>query len=275
MTLTCSAQTPILSVLERWDGTPELQPAMIDAVKANPIADCWSGVTEHYVFGISIEILSQKTSEEKDIDDERLAKGTVHLRAVKEMLLTKILFDKYSPEGMNDLLLLRRAVPNVADKIDVKAKLLYTENRTFSNNQFFVGIVAAEKDKIVATMFEPAVMSVVKKSYADELHHAAKKLIREKDYEKAISRLLEVNKIKDFGGLSKLMFLDVFRCFVAMDKLEDAQKIKNIVQKDVDSKKLPFTVAMYFLSKEFDTPTATALCSQLEKECMRFVQDQL
>lgn len=274
MTLTCSAQTQIISMLEQWDGAPELQSAMVDAVKANPNADCWSGVTEHYVFGIGIEILPQKTSEDKDIDDERLAKGTAHLRAVKEMLITKVLIDKYFPEGMSDFLLLRRAVPNVAGKIDAKAKLLYAENRTFSSDQFFAGIVAAEKDKIIATMFEPAAMSVVKKSYADELHHAAKKFIREKEYEKAISRLLEVNKIKNFGGLTKFMFLDVFRCFVAMDKLEDAQKIKNIVQKDTD-KNLPFTVALYFLAKEFDTPAATVLCSQLEKECTRLVQDQL
>ncbi|MDR2345868.1 MAG: hypothetical protein LBE18_07350, partial [Planctomycetaceae bacterium] len=151
----------------------------------------------------------------------------------------------------------------------------YTDNRTFSSDQFYVGIVAAEKDKIVATILDPAAMSAVKKSYADELHLAAKKLIREKEYEKAVSRLLEVNKIKNFGGLTKFMFLDVFRCFVAMDKLEDAQKIKNNIQKDTNNKNLPFTVAMYFLAKEFDTPTAAALCSQLEKECMRLVQDQL
>ncbi|MDR2441365.1 MAG: hypothetical protein LBE12_18545, partial [Planctomycetaceae bacterium] len=31
MTLTCSAQTQIISMLERWEGTTELQPAMIGA----------------------------------------------------------------------------------------------------------------------------------------------------------------------------------------------------------------------------------------------------
>ena len=116
---------------------------MLKAIKENPQADRWNGSVGNFVFGIAVTSYSQDDVEKNRL---QLRENFAHLAGTREMLLSKILFDLYAPEGMTNVSFLKTAILNISDELIVTAKIGYADDRKFISPKMIVSLAVAEKE---------------------------------------------------------------------------------------------------------------------------------
>ena len=217
------AQTPnrqtATTVVTEQIRAATLKEAMLAAINRHPEADRWSGVDDRHIFGISVVTLTDRAVRERDT---RLFHTTARLVAAKEMLFSKVLLDKYAETGLTDAGSLRQAVADANESFRVQGKLRYSMDETFIEGNRIVGIVAADRNNVIAIMTEQARIDAVRSAYREIVHRQTKRLIADNKFEEALNRLLELRQAELLG---REQLFDVLHCFVGLDRPVDTEKI--------------------------------------------------
>ena len=212
-------QKTAAQVVAELIGVESLENAIKDAMIRLPEADRWSGVDEKQIFGLTVVPFTDRDLEDGDVG---MFRKTAELLAMKEMLFAKVLLDKYAATGLNDSGTLREAVANANESFFVQSKITYDVNETRIKGNRIVGIVVADRDKVVAIMTEQARIDDVRSAYRNVAHRQAKRLIAADKFEESLTRFMELRLAK---LLERDQLFDVLRCFVGLDKPTEAEKI--------------------------------------------------
>jgi hypothetical protein len=199
--------------------TDTLKTAMLAAMNRHPEADRWSGVDDKQIFGICVVPFTDRDVKDGDIG---MFRSSARLLAVKEMLFAKVLLDKYAETGLTDAGSLREAVARANESFTVRSKITFDIEEAIIEGNRIVGLVVADRKKIVATMTEQTRIDAVRAAYCEVVHRQAKRLIAGKKYDEALNTLLELRQAKLLG---REQLFEVLGCFVGMNKPADAEKI--------------------------------------------------
>jgi len=219
---TAEAQRPhqqAAKVIAEQIETATLKEAMLAALNRHPEADRWSGVDDKQIFGVSVVSFTDRDVKDGDV---RMLRQTARLLAAKEMLFAKMLLDKYAETGLTDAGSLREAVAEANESFSVRGKITYDIEETFIEGNRIVGIVVADRSKVMAVMTDAARIDAVRTAYGTVIHRQAKRLIAEREFEEALNRLQELQRAKLLG---REQLFEVLHCFVGMNRPVDAEKI--------------------------------------------------
>ena len=196
-----------------------LETAMLDALKRHPTADRWSGVDDKQVFGLGVVTFTDRDVRDGDI---RLMRTTARLIAAKEMLFAKVLLDQYAEAGLADPGSLREAVAETNESFTVQGTITDQTEETVIEGDRIVGIVVADKAKVIAAMTSQDRVEAVRVSYHNVVTRRAKRLIVEQKFEESLHSFVELRQAK---LLNREHRFDILRCFVGLDQPADAAKI--------------------------------------------------
>jgi hypothetical protein len=211
-------QTAASVVAERI-GTETLKKAMLAALNQHPEANRWSGVDDKHIFGISVVAFTDRDERDGDV---RMFRVTARLTAAKEMLFAKVLLDKYAETGLTNAGFLREAVAAANESFAVTGRVTYNIDETFISGNQIVGIVVADRNKVVAIMTEPARIDTVRIAYREVVQRQSNRLIADQKYDEALQTLLTLRQARLFN---REHLLDVLRCFIGLDRANGAERI--------------------------------------------------
>ena len=223
LALQADGQTPnrqvAITIVNEQVRSVALREAMLVAINRHQEADRWSGVNDRQIFGISVVPFTDSDARNGDV---RLLRTTARLIAAKEMLFANVLLDKYAKTGLTDAGSLRTAVAGVNETFSLQGRVTYDMDATFITGNLIVGIVVANRNRVMAIMTEQVRVNAVRSAYCEVVHRQAKCLIADNKFEEALSRLLELRQAGLFG---REQLFDVFHCFVGLDRPLDAERI--------------------------------------------------
>jgi hypothetical protein len=237
---------------------------ILDVVQASPKNNRWSGTVGKFLFGVAVT----EFGKDDDSDDKKLVKQNAHLTALQEMLFARPLYESYMEKDkrLKEYNFVRDAVRQVAETLHGKAEIKYIVDETPQIDNVFVAIIAVNKEETLIQFTNPAPLNVVQKAYAGILHVRAKQELAKKDYQTALNYLKETIPF----GLNILLQIDAFRCFCALDKLEEAEQFVEQLSKDEI-----YTAKMYGAASGFDTAAAKKIKEQLENKIRETENDAL
>ena len=197
--------------------TDTLKSVMLDVLNRHPEADRWSGVDDKHIFGISVVSFTDRDVRD---GDTKMLRITARLLAAKEMLFAKVLLDKYAETGLTDAGFLREAVATANESFAVTGRVTYSIDETIISGNQIVGIVVADRNKVVATMTEPARMEAVRTAYREVVHRQANRLIVGQKFEEALQTLMTLRQSHLFN---REHLFDVLRCFIPLHSYQTAE----------------------------------------------------
>ena len=242
-------------------GLQTLEKAMLDALERHPTTDRWSGVTENQIFGIVVVPFTERDVTDGDLG---MLRKTAQLLAMKELLLAKVLLDRFAESGLTDSSTLRQAVAEANESLLIHTKIDFSIKETYLDDKWIVGIVVADREKIVTTVSSRTQTEAVREAYRQLVRQNATTLIQKRKFEQALLRFRELRLA---GLYDEECLTDVLRCFVGLDRVDDANKIvesllaknsenvelyRHVVEILADSPNVKFQHLMDQLWKEID-----------------------
>lgn len=144
------------------------------------------------------------------------------VRAVTDLLLAKSLLARYEAKGLSDATTLRKAVIQSAGKLDVLGSVKNLTHRAQVHGDYVVALVFANEEAIVATLFHPQKLAVVKSSYRDVMHRQVRRFMAKKNWQDALGlwRHLHQQEL-----VSPLLYIDASKCLKAVKKFPDVVRL--------------------------------------------------
>jgi hypothetical protein len=256
----------------------DVKKQIVGVIKASPKINLWSGTAGTLLFGVAVTEIGK----DDDSDDKKLVSQNAHLIAMREMLFARPLYESYMDKDkrLKEYNFVRDAVRQVAEALQGRAEITYIANLTPQVGNRFVGIVAVDKEKTLIQFTAVSSLEVVQKAYAGILHVRARQVIvpkkddkgqvialTKKDYQTALDYLKEAIPL---AGLNMLLQVDAFRCFCALDNLEEAKQFAEQLSKDESTMSKLFGTA-----SAFNTKTAETIKKQLETKIRETENDNL
>ena len=207
------------TVIVRQIGLPTLEKAMLDVLERHPESDRWSGNDKKQIFGIVVVPFTDRDVKDDDLGMFRKTAGQL---ATKEMLLAKVLLDRFAETGLTDPGTLRQAAAEANESLVVRAKIDYSIKETYIEGKRIIGIAVADREKITTTVTDQVQTKAVRDAYRQLVRRDAATLIQKRNFEQALLRLQELRKADLFD---RECLSDVLRCFVGLDRPDEAEKI--------------------------------------------------
>ena len=214
-----AASSAAVSHITKLKLSESLDQAATTVLRQHPNSTRWSGRDGGLLFGIAAERLPTGQIRQRVLPS-MLTLSTV--RAVTELLLAKSLLARYEAKGLSDPTTLRKAVIQSTGKLNVLGSVRKLTHQARPHGDYAVALVFANEDAIVATLFQPRKLAVVKASYRDVMHRQVRRFMARKNWADAVGlwRHLHQRKL-----VSPLLYIDASTCFKAIKKYPDVVRL--------------------------------------------------
>lgn len=193
--------------------------AMLTVLRQHPTETRWSGATQTKLFGLAAKALPTGPTRQRAT---RAVLELTHSLAVHELLKAKSLLDRYAEAGLTDATTLRNAVGRAAGKLDIVGSVKNVAHQTAARDDFAVGYVVADSDRLEAHLEKPAELAKVKAAYRDVMHDQARDLMSRGNWQDAI---LLWKHLHARALVSQTLYLDAARCFKELGQKDDALRV--------------------------------------------------
>ncbi len=202
-----SAGDAAVSLLDESSLDEPLRAAITATIRNQPQLRQWGGEHDDLLFGAAVRPLPKGGLRKRATPITLSAAQGI---AIHEMLITKVVLERYGDAGLTDVDALRQSLLKASSELRVKGRVQDARQEAATQGEFAVGYVVARRDALTAHLLTEANLSAVKHGYRDALHQRLRALMRQDKWGDALIvwQHLDERKLEN----AKLL-LDVAKCF--------------------------------------------------------------
>jgi hypothetical protein len=205
--------------LRRGKINEKIRLSMLTVLRQHPSESRWSGQHDTALFAIVAKAMPTGDVRRRAMP---AMLSLTHSLAVRELLKTKSLLNRYKQTGLTDATTLRQAVVMAAGRLHVVGRVKGMTHGAVVQDGFAVAYVTTEESNLTAHLLHQVELEKVRKAYRNIMHGQARELMKRRNWRDAVLlwRHLHTRKL-----VSQALYLDAGRCFSELKQYEDAVRI--------------------------------------------------